>query len=366
MSSVVFDPCPSAAADVRPPAHTPRRMPGLQRRATGQAHLRRPAAELHPLLRALRPGTGPAHDHPGRGHAPGGQLGRHQGHPEARPLATVRQAQAQAPETHRHRRDRHRRDRRRQGPPLPDGGAGPGQRGGGVRRRRQRGRCPEAVLEAAARLARPRSRRWPPTCRRPTGVRSRPTCRRRRSCSTASTWSSCSTTSSRTSAGSCTARRPTCCRRRSSKGTRWLLLKNPENLDEKKDEKRRLEEALALNKPLATAYYMKEDLRRFWEQPGKRLATAFLNDWIREPWPRGSGCCRSSPRRWRHTAPGCWRTTTADHHRADGRDQQQDQDDEAASLWLPRSGILQAQDPGDPRDEIRARWVEIDSPPYIT
>ena len=65
------------------------------------------------------------------------------------------------------------------------------------------------------------------------------------------------------------------------KGTRWLLLKNPENLDEEKDEKRRLEEALALNKPLATAYYMKDDLRRFWEQPGKRFATTFLEGWIR-------------------------------------------------------------------------------------
>ena len=64
------------------------------------------------------------------------------------------------------------------------------------------------------------------------------------------------------------------------KGTRWLLLKNPENLDEEKDEKRRLEEALALNKPLATAYYLKEDLRRFWEQPGKRFATTFLDGWI--------------------------------------------------------------------------------------
>lgn len=31
------------------------------------------------------------------------------------------------------------------------------------------------------------------------------------------------------------------------KGTRWLLLKNPENLDAEKDEKSRLEEALALN-----------------------------------------------------------------------------------------------------------------------
>jgi transposase len=65
------------------------------------------------------------------------------------------------------------------------------------------------------------------------------------------------------------------------KGTRWLLLKNPENLDEQRDEKRRLEEALELNKSLATAYYLKEDLRQFWEQPGKRFATAFLNDWIK-------------------------------------------------------------------------------------
>jgi transposase len=65
------------------------------------------------------------------------------------------------------------------------------------------------------------------------------------------------------------------------KGTRWLLLKNPENLDEEKDEKQRLKEALALNQPLATAYYLKDDLRRFWEQPGKAFATSFLNGWIR-------------------------------------------------------------------------------------
>jgi transposase len=65
------------------------------------------------------------------------------------------------------------------------------------------------------------------------------------------------------------------------KGTRWLLLKAAENLDDKRNEKQKLEEALALNKSLATAYYLKEDLRQFWEQPGKRFATAFLNDWIK-------------------------------------------------------------------------------------
>jgi transposase len=65
------------------------------------------------------------------------------------------------------------------------------------------------------------------------------------------------------------------------KGTRWLLLKNPENLDKEKDEKQRLKEALTLNQPLATAYYLKDDLRRFWNQPGKAFATSFLNGWIR-------------------------------------------------------------------------------------
>ena len=63
------------------------------------------------------------------------------------------------------------------------------------------------------------------------------------------------------------------------KGTRWLLLKNPENLDPAKDERGRLEEALRLNQPLATAYYMKEDLRQIWEQPDGRTARRVLDDW---------------------------------------------------------------------------------------
>ena len=65
------------------------------------------------------------------------------------------------------------------------------------------------------------------------------------------------------------------------KGTRWLLLKNPENLKEAGHERERLEEALRLNQPLATAYYMKEDLRCFWDQADKKAAQEFLTDWIR-------------------------------------------------------------------------------------
>jgi len=65
------------------------------------------------------------------------------------------------------------------------------------------------------------------------------------------------------------------------KGTRWLLLKNPENLDPTRDESKRLHEALTLNRPLATAYYMREDLRRVWEQSDRSAAQQVLDDWIR-------------------------------------------------------------------------------------
>lgn len=68
--------------------------------------------------------------------------------------------------------------------------------------------------------------------------------------------------------------------RRALKGTRWLLLKNHENLDTSRNEQQRLTEALRVNRPLALAYYMKEDLRRLWQQEGKDAAALFLDDWI--------------------------------------------------------------------------------------
>ena len=68
--------------------------------------------------------------------------------------------------------------------------------------------------------------------------------------------------------------------RRILKGTRWLLLKNPENLDEKRNEQDRLLDALRLNQPLALAYYLKEDLRQIWSQPNKRTARRVLRDWL--------------------------------------------------------------------------------------
>ena len=66
------------------------------------------------------------------------------------------------------------------------------------------------------------------------------------------------------------------------KGIRWLLLKNPDNLDDTRDERQRLDEALKLNEPLAAAYYMKEELRNIWHQPYKIAAQKALDEWIKK------------------------------------------------------------------------------------
>lgn len=71
------------------------------------------------------------------------------------------------------------------------------------------------------------------------------------------------------------------------KGTRWLLLKNPENLDPVKGEPGRLLQALRLNESLAAAYYLKEDLRQIWEQPDKRTARRKLMDWYHQAMSSG-------------------------------------------------------------------------------
>jgi transposase len=70
------------------------------------------------------------------------------------------------------------------------------------------------------------------------------------------------------------------------KGSRWLLLKAPENLkahhDRKKDERVRLQAALELNQPLAIAYYMKERLRLLFQCADRDRANNELTAWIRE------------------------------------------------------------------------------------
>ena len=61
------------------------------------------------------------------------------------------------------------------------------------------------------------------------------------------------------------------------KGTRFLLLRNPENLSEEQIPK--LDRALKLNEPLLLGWYLKEELRELWSQPSRRQMEAFLKDW---------------------------------------------------------------------------------------
>jgi len=61
------------------------------------------------------------------------------------------------------------------------------------------------------------------------------------------------------------------------KGRLWLLLKDPENLDDDRNEMDRLAEALHLNTPLTKAYYLKEELRQTWKQALKAAARRLLD-----------------------------------------------------------------------------------------
>ena len=65
------------------------------------------------------------------------------------------------------------------------------------------------------------------------------------------------------------------------KGIRWLLLMNRDNLNDERNDRERLDEALRFNQPLATAYYLKEELRQFWLQRNLATATKFLESWCR-------------------------------------------------------------------------------------
>lgn len=71
------------------------------------------------------------------------------------------------------------------------------------------------------------------------------------------------------------------------KGTRFLLLRHPQNL--KDDHIPKLEEALHLNEPLLLGWYLKEELRELWQQPSRQQMAAFLRDWCDKARQTGIG-----------------------------------------------------------------------------
>ena len=71
------------------------------------------------------------------------------------------------------------------------------------------------------------------------------------------------------------------------KGTRFLLLRNPENL--KAEQIPKLDRALRLNEPLLLGWYMKEELRELWNQPFREDMEAFMKDWCEKAEQSGIG-----------------------------------------------------------------------------
>ena len=71
------------------------------------------------------------------------------------------------------------------------------------------------------------------------------------------------------------------------KGTRFLLLRNPENLTA--DQIPKLEQALHLNEPLMLGWYLKEEWRELWNQTSRKRMEAFLKDWCDQASQTGIG-----------------------------------------------------------------------------
>lgn len=71
------------------------------------------------------------------------------------------------------------------------------------------------------------------------------------------------------------------------KGTRWLLLKNMNKLDLEKKEDTRLFRALAINRTLQMAYYLKEELKLIWTQNDQQSARKQLMSWVRAAFDSG-------------------------------------------------------------------------------
>jgi len=68
--------------------------------------------------------------------------------------------------------------------------------------------------------------------------------------------------------------------RRAVKRSRWLLLRNPENL--KKEQYSELQELLDLNQPLLVVYLMKAQLKALWYAPSERAARWRWTRWLNQ------------------------------------------------------------------------------------
>ena len=82
------------------------------------------------------------------------------------------------------------------------------------------------------------------------------------------------------------------------KGSRWLLLRNRENVTRPEDEVR-LDELLAANKALMTVYVLKDDLKTLWRYRHPVYARAFWQQWRRRAMSSGIEPLKTFTRRLR-------------------------------------------------------------------
>jgi len=73
--------------------------------------------------------------------------------------------------------------------------------------------------------------------------------------------------------------------RRAIKRSRWLLLRNWENLQGRQEA--RLDELLALNRPLMLVYLMKEQLKELWYAPSEQIARQRWHTWYQQAMDSG-------------------------------------------------------------------------------
>jgi transposase len=71
------------------------------------------------------------------------------------------------------------------------------------------------------------------------------------------------------------------------KGSRWLLLRKQTNIYND-NQRELLNEALLMNKPLAEAYYLKEDLLQLWNEINYEDACIYLDNWLKRAWAASS------------------------------------------------------------------------------
>ncbi len=86
------------------------------------------------------------------------------------------------------------------------------------------------------------------------------------------------------------------------KGTRFLLLRNPENLSEAQIP--RLDEALKFNEPLLIGWYLKEELRELWNQKTYQEMKTFMEEWCCKAAETGIGQIMKMGRTLRNHATG--------------------------------------------------------------